>query len=109
MFDNEKKSNQSIVKRKWEDVTSTTVISELNKTDSNALNTEPDLIIKKDNFGSESYQQQHYQYNLLNNLRKRDHYYEDLAKMRDRFSTTSSNDATSHSCRYETSENQQNL
>ena len=67
-----------------EDVTATTVLSEINKNDANALNNAPDLIIRKENFGSESYQQQQYQYNLLNNLRKREHYHEDLLKARER-------------------------
>ena len=66
------------------DVTSTTVLSETNKFDQDALNSPPALIIKRENLGLEPHQQQQYQFNLLNRLGKSDRYYDDLGKMRDR-------------------------
>ncbi|CAF3386381.1 unnamed protein product [Rotaria sp. Silwood1] len=52
--------------------------------DENTLNSPPKIIIKKENIGLEEYQHQKYQFNLFNNTRKRDQYYEDLGRVKDR-------------------------
>ncbi|CAF3381539.1 unnamed protein product [Rotaria sp. Silwood1] len=52
--------------------------------DENTLNSPPKIIIKKENIGLEEYQHQKYQFNLFNNTIKRDQYYEDLGRVKDR-------------------------
>ncbi len=65
------------------DVTTTLVLDEKNSNE-NTLNSSVAIIIKKENIGLEEYQHQDYQYNLFNNRDKRDQYYEDLDKIKDR-------------------------
>ena len=52
--------------------------------DVNPLNSPAKIIIKKENIGLHEHQHQKYQYNLFNNNEKRNQYYEDLTKVKDR-------------------------
>ncbi|CAF2393721.1 unnamed protein product [Rotaria sp. Silwood2] len=56
--------------------------------DGNALNSPPKIIIKKENIGLKEYQHQKYQYNLFTHIIKRDQYYEDLSRVKDRMGKT---------------------
>ena len=52
--------------------------------DANPLNSPAKIIIKKENIGLHEHQHQRYQYSLFNNNEKRDQFYEDLSKVKDR-------------------------
>jgi len=49
------------------------------------------IIIKKQNIGLEEYQHKKYQYSLFNNIAKRDKFYEDLCKAKDRLERAAPN------------------
>lgn len=59
--------------------------------DSSTLNSPAKIIIKKENIGLHEYQHQKYQYSLFNNNEKRDQFYEDLSKMKDRLERATPN------------------
>jgi len=71
-------------------ITITSVSNEKNF-DESTLHSLPKIIIKKENIGLEEYQHQKYQYNLFNNNVKRDQFYDDLVKIRDRLEKTAPN------------------
>ena len=59
--------------------------------DANVLNSPAQIIIKKENIGLHEYQHQRYQYSLFNNNDKRDKFYEDLTKVKDRLEKSAPN------------------
>jgi hypothetical protein len=65
------------------DGVTTTGLSDGKNFEGNTLNSPLKIIIKKENIGLEPYQHQKFQFNLFNNT-KRDQYYEDLCKVKDR-------------------------
>jgi len=65
------------------DVT-TTLVLDVKHSIENTLNSSVAIIIKPENIGLEEYQHKKYQYNLFNNRHKRDQYYEDLDKIKER-------------------------
>jgi hypothetical protein len=68
-------------------VTITSVPKEKNF-DGSTLNSQPKIIIKKENIGLKEYQHQKYQYNLFTGNIKRGQFYDDLVKVKDRLEKT---------------------
>ncbi|CAF1065664.1 unnamed protein product [Adineta steineri] len=70
------------------DEVTTTTIEFQKDSNENELTNLLEIIIKKQNIGLEEHQHQTYQYHLFNNQIKRNNYYEDLIKIKDRLEKT---------------------
>lgn len=68
-----------------------TGLSDKKNFDASVLHSLPKIIIKKENIGLEAHQHQKYQYSLFNNNAKRDQFYEDLSKIKDRMERAAPN------------------